>query len=48
MHWLPTAALDEPICTISAAALRETTAIVTSLISYPSMSRDVAQSPTVT
>ncbi len=31
--WLPSAALDEPIGTIDAAALRETAAIVTALIS---------------
>ena len=31
--WLPSAALDEPIGTIGAAALRETAAIVTALIS---------------
>nr|WP_313774310.1 toxin [Mycobacterium sp.] len=32
-QWLPRAALDEPIGTIGVAALRETTAIVTALIS---------------
>jgi hypothetical protein len=33
VQWLPSAALDEPIGTIGVAALRETTAIVTALIS---------------
>jgi hypothetical protein len=33
VQWLPSAALDEPIGTIDVAALRETTAIVTALIS---------------
>lgn len=33
VQWIPSAALDEPIGTIGAAALRETTAIVTALIS---------------
>ncbi|MGK2903960.1 MAG: toxin [Mycobacterium sp.] len=33
VQWLPRAALDEPIGTIGVAALRETTAIVTALIS---------------
>ena len=32
VQWLPSAALDEPIGTIGAAALRETAAIVTALI----------------
>jgi len=33
VQWLPSAALDEPIGSIGAAALRETAAIVTALIS---------------
>jgi len=33
VQWLPRGALDEPIGTIGVAALRETTAIVTALIS---------------
>ena len=33
VQWLPSTALDEPIGTIGAAALRETAAIVTGLIS---------------
>jgi hypothetical protein len=33
VQWLPSAALDEPIGTVGAAALRETAAIVTALIS---------------
>lgn len=33
VQWLPLVALDEPIDTIGAAALRETAAIVTALIS---------------
>jgi hypothetical protein len=32
-QWLPNSALDEPIGAIGAAALRETAAIVTALIS---------------
>jgi hypothetical protein len=33
VQWLPRSALDEPIGTISQTALRETTSIVTALIS---------------
>jgi hypothetical protein len=33
VQWLPTAALDEPIGNVGAAALRETTALVAALIS---------------
>jgi hypothetical protein len=33
VQWLPSAALDEPIGTMGAGTLRETTAIVTALIS---------------
>jgi hypothetical protein len=33
VQWLTLSALDEPIGNISAAALRETTAIVTALVS---------------
>ncbi|MCV7196437.1 toxin [Mycobacterium angelicum] len=33
VQWLPSSALDEPIGTIGKAALRETTSIVTALIS---------------
>jgi hypothetical protein len=33
VQWLPSSALDEPIGTISDTALRETTSIVTALIS---------------
>ena len=33
VQWLPLAALDEPIGNIGAAALRETTTIVTALVS---------------
>jgi hypothetical protein len=33
VQWLPSAALDEPIGTIGAAALRETAVTVTALIS---------------
>lgn len=33
VQWLPTRALDEPIGNIGTAALRETTALVTALIS---------------
>jgi mRNA-degrading endonuclease toxin of MazEF toxin-antitoxin module len=33
VQWLPTAALDEPIGNVGAAALQETTSLVTALIS---------------
>lgn len=33
VHWLPLAALDEPIGNIGGAALRETTTILTALVS---------------
>ena len=33
VQWLPTAALDEPIANIGAAALHETTTIVAALVS---------------
>jgi hypothetical protein len=33
VQWLPSAALDKPIGTVGAGTLRETTAIVTALIS---------------
>lgn len=34
VQWLPSSALDEPIGTVGAVALRETASIVTALISY--------------
>jgi hypothetical protein len=33
VQWLPTVALDEPIGNIGAAALRETTTLLTALVS---------------
>ena len=33
VQWLPAAALDEPIGNVGAAALRETTMLVTALVS---------------
>ena len=44
VQWLPSAALNEPIGTIGAAALRETAAIVTALSLSPGRQRGAIRS----